>query len=122
MENLKADSEKQFRIGNLYISDVKSFKDIRRSFQQGETSEMRNLVVGMGFLLLNIFLGLLGTFRHRAGPLRTELLAQRHYAGVATPAVLRRRYVCPHRRHDRCWYRTSCPPCHEGAAGGGVAR
>ena len=25
MENLKADSEKQFRIGNLYISDIKSF-------------------------------------------------------------------------------------------------
>ena len=166
MENLKADSEKQFRIGNLYISDIKSFKDIRHSFQQGETSEMRNLVVGMGFLLLNIFLGLLGTFwfrtqqrrgeialhkamgatdgavfgrlmsegmfadRHRAcrhyrrliGPLRTEQLAQRHYAGVAASGFLRRLYVCSHRRHDRYRYRASCPPCHEGAAGGGVAR
>lgn len=168
MENLKADSEKQFRIGNLYISDIKSFKDIRRSFQQGDTSQMRILVVGMGVPAAQHFPGTArhvlvphaatarrdcpaqgdGRYgrcgvrpsderryfpvadrhragrrhRHRAGPLRTELLAQRHYAGVATPAVLRRRYVCPHRRHDRCWYRTSCPPCHEGAAGGGVAR
>ncbi|MDO3389073.1 ABC transporter permease [Bacteroides sp. ET489] len=73
MENLKADSEKQFRIGNLYISDIKSFKDIRRSFQQGETSEMRNLVVGMGFLLLNIFLGLLGTFWFRTQQRRGEI-------------------------------------------------
>lgn len=73
MENLKADSEKQFRIGNLYISDIKSFKDIRRSFQQGETSEMRNLVVGMGFLLLNIFLGLLGTFWFRTQQRRSEI-------------------------------------------------
>lgn len=73
MENLKADSEKQFRIGNLYISDVRSFKDIRRSFQQGETSQMRNLVVGMGFLLLNIFLGLLGTFWFRTQQRRGEI-------------------------------------------------
>lgn len=73
MENLKADSEKQFRIGNLYISDIKSFKDIRRSFQQGETSQMRNLVVGMGFLLLNIFLGLLGTFWFRTQQRRGEI-------------------------------------------------
>ena len=73
MENLKADSEKQFRIGNLYISDIRSFKDIRRSFQQGETSEMCNLVVGMGFLLLNIFLGLLGTFWFRTQQRRGEI-------------------------------------------------
>lgn len=73
MENLKADSEKQFRIGNLYISDIKNFKDIRRSFQQGETSQMRNLVVGMGFLLLNIFLGLLGTFWFRTQQRRGEI-------------------------------------------------
>lgn len=73
MENLKADSEKQFRIGNLYISDVRSFKDIRHSFQQGETSEMRILVVGMGFLLLNIFLGLLGTFWFRTQQRRGEI-------------------------------------------------
>ena len=73
MENLKADSEKQFRIGNLYISDIKSFKDIRHSLQQGETSEMRNLVVGMGFLWLNIFLGLLGTFWFRTQQRRGEI-------------------------------------------------
>lgn len=73
MENLKADSEKQFRIGNLYISDIKSFKDIRHSFQQGETSQMRNLVVGMAFLMLNIFLGLLGTFWFRTQQRRGEI-------------------------------------------------
>ena len=73
MENLKADSEKQFRIGNLYISDIKSFKDIRRSFQQGDTSQMRILVVGMGFLLLNIFLGVIGTFWFRTQHRRKEV-------------------------------------------------
>ena len=73
MENLKADSEKQFRIGNLYISDIKSFKDIRRSYQKYYASEMRNFFVGMGFLLLNIFLGLLGTFWFRTQQRRSEI-------------------------------------------------
>lgn len=86
MENLKADSEKQFRIGNLYISDIKSFKDIRRSFQQGETSELRNLFVGMGFLLLNIFLGLLGTFWFRTQQRRGEIAL--HKAMGATDSAV----------------------------------
>lgn len=73
VENLKADSEKQFRVGNLYISNINSFQNIRQSFQQGEISEMRNCMVGMGFLLLNIFLGLLGTFWFRTQQRRGEI-------------------------------------------------
>jgi putative ABC transport system permease protein len=73
MENLKADSEKQFRIGNLYISDIKSFKDIRRSYQQSMMNELRNYTVGMAFLMLNIFLGLLGTFWFRTQQRRGEI-------------------------------------------------
>ncbi|WP_300813691.1 FtsX-like permease family protein [uncultured Bacteroides sp.] len=73
MENLKADSEKQFRIGNLYISDIKSFRNIRHSYQKYYASQMRNFFVGMGFLLLNIFLGLLGTFWFRTQQRRSEI-------------------------------------------------
>ena len=73
IENLKADSEKQFRIGNLYISEVRSFTDIRRSYQQSYVNEMRNYIVGMSFLLLNIFLGLLGTFWFRTQQRRGEI-------------------------------------------------
>ena len=29
IQRLKADSEKQFRIGNVFISEIRSFKDIR---------------------------------------------------------------------------------------------
>ena len=60
--HLKADSEAQYRIGNIYIADIRSFADIRRAFQQSQMNQLRNYTVGMGFLLLNIFLGLLGTF------------------------------------------------------------
>lgn len=73
IQRLKADSEKQFRIGNVFISEIRSFKDIRRNFQQAWSNDLRNYVMGMGFLLLNIFLGLLGTFWFRTQQRRGEV-------------------------------------------------
>lgn len=73
IQRLKTDSEKQFRIGNIFISEIRSFKDIRRNFQQTWSNDLRNYVMGMGFLLLNIFLGLLGTFWFRTQQRRKEV-------------------------------------------------
>ena len=73
IERLKADSESQFRIGNIYISEIRSFKDIRRNFQQFESNELRNYLTGMAFLLVNIFLGLLGTFWFRTQQRKSEI-------------------------------------------------
>lgn len=70
---LKADSESQCRIGNIYIADIRSFTDIRRSYQQSMMNELRNYTVGMAFLMLNIFLGLLGTFWFRTQQRRGEI-------------------------------------------------
>ena len=70
---LKADSESQYRIGNIFISDIRSFKDIRRNFQQAQSNGIRNLVTGMAFLLVNIFLGLLGTFWFRTQQRKGEI-------------------------------------------------
>ena len=70
---LKADSESQLRVGNIYLSDVRSFADLRRSYQQGYSNQLRNYLVGMGFLMLNIFLGLLGTFWFRTQQRRGEI-------------------------------------------------
>ncbi|MDO4165684.1 MAG: ABC transporter permease [Bacteroides sp.] len=70
---LKADSEKQLRVGNVYISEVRSFADIRRNFEQNNINNLRNYLMGMGFLMLNIFLGLLGTFWFRTQQRRGEI-------------------------------------------------
>lgn len=91
IENLKADSEKLYRVGNLYISDVRSFQDIRRSFQQLRSNELRNYLFGMGFLLLNIFLGLLGTFWFRTQQRRKEIAL--HKALGSTDAGIFRRLL-----------------------------
>ena len=65
IENLMADSEKQFRVGNLYISRVAPFTEIRDNVLRASKQQMAAYMIGMGFLLLNIFLGLLGTFWFR---------------------------------------------------------
>lgn len=70
---LKADSEKQFRVGNIYIAEVYSFTDLRRVFLRSDTNQLRNYLTGCSFLLLNIFLGLLGTFWFRTLQRRGEI-------------------------------------------------
>ena len=83
---LKADSESLYRIGNIYIADIRSFTDIRRSYQQSMMNELRNYTVGMAFLMLNIFLGLLGTFWFRTQQRRGEIAL--HKAMGATDSAV----------------------------------
>ena len=73
ISKLKADSESQYRVGNIFISEVRSFKDIRRNVQQGYYNGMRNNITIMAFLLVNIFLGLLGTFWFRTQQRKSEI-------------------------------------------------
>lgn len=65
IENLMADSESQFRVGNFYISNVASFDRISKTFTLGRRQATRNKFMVMSFLLVNVFLGLLGTFWFR---------------------------------------------------------
>ncbi len=78
--------ESQYRIGNIFISDIRSFKDLRRNFQQYQSNEIRNHITGMAFLLINIFLGLLGTFWFRTQQRRCEIAL--HKAHGATNRMM----------------------------------
>lgn len=82
INRLKADSEKQLRVGNVFIADIRSFADIRRNFEQNSMNELRNYVFGMVFLLLNIFLGLLGTFWFRTQQRRSEIALHKALGGT----------------------------------------
>lgn len=92
IERLKADSEKLYRVGNIFIAEVRSFADIRDDFQSGWVTGLRSYMVGMGFLLLNIFLGLLGTFWFRTQQRRAEIAL--HKAHGATDRIIFRRLLC----------------------------
>lgn len=89
IERLKADSENQFRIGNIYISNIRSFKDLRRNFQQYQYNGVRDAITTMVFLLVNIFLGLLGTFWFRTQQRRCEIALHKAH-GATNPMVFTR--------------------------------
>ena len=91
ISKLKADSESQYRVGNIFISEVRSFKDIRRNVQQGYYNGMRNNITIMVFLLVNIFLGLLGTFWFRTQQRKSEIAL--HKAHGATNRMVFTRLV-----------------------------
>lgn len=65
----------QLRLGNLYLMDVIGFDDLRNNFYRsnGLINEVRTHVAGLSFLLLNILLGVIGTFWIRTQQRRAEL-------------------------------------------------
>jgi len=88
IDNLLADADKQLRVGNFYISDVKSFDYERRNYNLDADNTVRNYLIGMGFLLVNIFLGLLGTFWFRTQQ-RTGDIAVRKVNGATRWQIFR---------------------------------
>ena len=73
VNTLWKDADKQLRVGNLFISDIQSFQDIRTNYQRWQMNDMGVYLVGGAFLLLNIFLGILGTFWFRTQQRKSEI-------------------------------------------------
>ncbi len=73
--------------GNLIINSVKSFNDIKRNAEIEYANEKRNFIVVAVFLIVNIFLGLLGTFWFRTQQ-RTSEVAVRRAIGSSTGEIL----------------------------------
>lgn len=55
----------RMRVGNIYVSDVTSYDRLRHDTESAQDAALRNHLVGIAFLLVNVFLGLLGTFWFR---------------------------------------------------------
>lgn len=75
--------------GNVYLINAESFKDIRNDLHRNDEAQLRNLIICMGFLLLTVFLGLLGTFWFRTQQ-RVREIAIRKVTGARPSQVFRR--------------------------------
>ena len=73
------------------LVDVTSFDDVRESFGRENMQSVRNMVIIMVFLLVNIFLGLLGTFWFRTRQRASEMAIRLSFG--ATPAKVFRRLL-----------------------------
>lgn len=62
-------------VGNFWVSEVRSYADIRGSFlQNARQTSSRNLISALGlFLLVNVFLAVIGTFWFHVTRRRSEL-------------------------------------------------
>lgn len=74
---LMAAAPDYLHVGNNLLTNVSSLDDIRRNFQRSTTTQLRNYSVGMGFMMINIFLGLLGTFWFRTQQRVNEIAIRR---------------------------------------------
>lgn len=85
----REDMARQFHVGLSYIADIKSF-DLIRDDRLSEESKMKSkLYIVVGFLLLNVFLGLLGTFWYRTRQ-RVSEMAVRMTFGASRGSIFRR--------------------------------
>lgn len=87
-EDFKADASLR-RLRNTYLADLQSLSDVRAANQRSIEVDMRLYSVMIGFLLMTVFLGLLGTFWFRMQQ-RVSEIAIRKVTGAKKSQVFRR--------------------------------
>ncbi len=73
INSLMRNPEKEYMPDNVYIKNVESFGDIRARFQREYEVKHKLAYASMGFLLLNVFMALLGVFWFRTRQRRQEI-------------------------------------------------
>ena len=86
---LMADADRLYQVGNVFLLDVVPFSEWRRVAELDSMNEAKTQAIIMGFLLLNIFLGVVGTFWFRTQHRRSEI-ALRMAFGSTRAAVFGR--------------------------------
>lgn len=72
-EKLMDDADRLYRTGNIYLLDITPFKDLREICEREDMNEAKTWLCVLGFLLMNIFLGVIGTFWFRTQQRRKEV-------------------------------------------------
>ena len=92
MDELMADADRLYTLGNVFLLDVQSFSSLQETMEMDDVNEARTQLCVIGFLLLNIFLGVIGTFWFRTQHRRSEI-ALRMSFGSTRRGVFRRLIV-----------------------------
>lgn len=89
--NLMADADKHFRSGNFFIGSVESFDDMREGYIGERRKQLISMISGIVFLLVNVFLGLFGTFWFRTQHRMSEIAIRK--VNGATHGDIFRRFI-----------------------------
>lgn len=79
----------KMRGGNMYVTDITSLRQIRDDLHRTDDADVRDMYVCMGFLMLTVFLGLLGTFWFRTQQ-RVKEIAVRKVSGATNGGIFMR--------------------------------
>ena len=79
----------KLRVGNYFVSDINSYDRRQYDSESSIRQETRNSVVIIVFLLVNVFLGLLGTFWFRTQHRFSEIGLQKVIGATNTDITLR---------------------------------
>lgn len=82
-------SGKQLRVGNYYVNGFHSYGELKRNSEAKQDTSMRYYTVAIVFLLVNVFLGLLGTFWLRTQHRFPEIGLQKAIGATNTDITLR---------------------------------
>jgi putative ABC transport system permease protein len=69
----RKEMKEQLNVAPFELVGVKPYKDIRSEWNKEKNEEMQTTFVVVFFLLINVFLGILGTFRFRTNARRGEI-------------------------------------------------
>ena len=71
----RKDLKEQLRTGNFYLLDISSFNDLRENYYRsnGKINDVKIRIAALGFFLLNILMGVIGTFWIRTQQRRSEM-------------------------------------------------
>ena len=89
VEALMDDADRLYTLGNVFLLDVQPFTALQRTLEMDDVNEARTQFCVIGFLMLNIFLGVIGTFWFRTQHRRSEI-ALRMAFGSTRRGVFRR--------------------------------
>lgn len=84
-----ADRERLYRSGNTYISKIQSYDSVREAADHNNMVEIRKYIACMVFMLVSVFLGLLGTFWFRTQQ-RVKEVALRKVNGATSGQIFSR--------------------------------
>lgn len=73
MEQFMQDMSDRLTVNNLYVSSVKSLSEMRTVILKSQTDEMKKRIALIGFMLVNVFFGIVGTFWLRTQYRRGEM-------------------------------------------------
>lgn len=88
-DRLMTDADGYLRVGNWYIASVKSFDSLKENYNRDSETATRNTIICALFLMVNIFLGILGTFWFRTRQ-RMKEISLRMVCGATRADIFRR--------------------------------